>query len=62
MKSSLPSEIYHALALAKSGWCGGDPGRILGAPAPLVLDMIHFSRFLSDFEETGAELAKEDAR
>lgn len=46
-----------AVRLSKEGY--GTPAQILASPAPDVLDMLHYSNFLADVNETAAELNRE---
>lgn len=48
-----------AIRLSKEGF--GLPQEILATPAPLVLDMLTYSNFLADVQETSTELNKADA-
>jgi len=41
-----------ALRLAKEGYLGGDPIRILQYPADMVLAMVEYSGFLIDYRDT----------
>jgi len=36
--------------LAKSGYFGGDPHRVLHSPIDIVMNVIHFERFEYDYE------------
>jgi len=47
------------LRLAKEGFCGGDPVKIMESPVDWVMRMIAYASFLSDYESAAAELAKE---
>jgi hypothetical protein len=47
-----------ALRLAREGFGGGDPERILAMRADLVLDAWEYINFQADYEETVAELNK----
>lgn len=51
--------MYVALILAKSGWWGGDPGKVLNAPADEVMLALQFGSFRSDYERTYVDLNKE---
>lgn len=50
-----------ALRLAKGGWWGGDPGKILLAPADEVLNAVEYEQFKADFENAVIELNKKGA-
>ena len=39
-----------ALRLAKNGWWGGDPDKILGAPADSVMKAVHYEDFKGEYE------------
>lgn len=39
-----------ALRLAKEGWWGGDPGKVLTAPVDEVLDALAYDNFRSTYE------------
>jgi hypothetical protein len=47
-----------ALRLAREGFGGGDPGRILEMPTDQVLLMIEYVQFQNDYESTVIELNK----
>jgi len=47
-----------ALRLAKAGWWGGDPGRILEAPMDEVMAVAQYDQFLNDYESTVIEINK----
>lgn len=47
-----------ALRLAREGFGGGDPERILGMRADLVMDAWEYVNFQADYEETLGELNK----
>ena len=48
-----------ALRLAKAGYCGGDPERILGMRADLVMAALQYESFIGDYERTYLELNRE---
>lgn len=50
-----------ALRLAKAGYAGGDPERILKMRADFVLAAIQYEKFVKDYEGAFIELNKEDA-
>lgn len=50
-----------ALKLAKAGWWGGDPGKIMRAPSSEVLAVVEYQAFVSDYEQASLELNKEPA-
>jgi hypothetical protein len=39
------------LKLAKSGYCGSDPMKIVYSPTDWVLKMYHYEMFLSNYKE-----------
>ena len=39
-----------ALRLAKDGWWGGDPGKVLAAPADEVLEALAYDNFRAEHE------------
>lgn len=39
-----------ALRLAKDGWWGGDPGKVMDAPVEEVLDVIAYDTFRAEYE------------
>lgn len=50
-----------ALKLAKSGWWGGDPGKVMQAPADEVMAAAQYSNFVVDYENATFQLNKEKA-
>lgn len=52
----MDSATITSLRLAHAGFGGGDPQKILAMPADLVIDMLHFVQFQSDYETTVLEL------
>lgn len=49
-----------ALRLAKAGYAGGDPQKILGMPAELVLEMHHWEGFQADYERQFLRINRKD--
>lgn len=49
-------ETITALRLAREGFGGGDPEKILEMPTDRVIEMIEFVQFQSDYENTVIEL------
>lgn len=47
------------MMLARAGWWGGDPGRVLRAPAHEVLTAAQYEVFSHDYESTMIEMNKE---
>lgn len=47
-----------ALRLAKDGWWGGDPGKVLAAPVEEVLEAVAYEGFVSDYERELIRLNK----
>jgi len=48
----MEDSLMVALRLAKEGYLGGDPIRILQYPADMVLAMVEYSGFLIDYRDT----------
>lgn len=48
-----------AMRLASSGWWGGNPERILRAPADVVIAALQYEDFKSDYEAAYIELNRE---
>lgn len=48
-----------ALRLAKAGYYGGDPEKVLQGRVDHILDAIEFERFTADFEDAYIEMNKE---
>jgi len=46
--------------LAKAGYGGGDPERILGMRADLVIAALQYESFVNDYERTYIEINRED--
>ncbi len=51
---------FVAMRLAKQGYFGGDPQKILDAPIDIVLDIMHYEAFESDYMQVYDELNKPD--
>ncbi len=51
--------LLTALRLAKGGWWGGDPGKIMKAPADEVMQAVAYDEFVSDYERAIYDLNKE---
>lgn len=49
---------FVAMRLAKQGYFGGDPQKILDAPIDIVLDIMHYEAFESDYMQVYDELNK----
>jgi len=47
-----------ALRLAKAGYCGGDPSKVLEMRADLALAAIQYETFTRDYEAAFIELNK----
>jgi hypothetical protein len=45
--------------LAKAGWWGSNPTRILNAPVDEVINAYHYEIFTREFEQTYIELNRE---
>ena len=52
-------ETKISLILAKSGFYGGDPDKVLDAPIDKVLQAYQYEMFLREYETTARELNKE---
>lgn len=48
-----------AIRLAREGYGGGDPENILNMRADLVLSIIHYEKFRTDYERAFVDLNKE---
>ncbi len=51
------SDLY-PLRIAREGFWGGNPDQVSQAPTNLVLDVLEFINFQTEYEETAAELNK----
>jgi hypothetical protein len=51
-----------ALRLAKDGWWGGDPGKVMDAPVEDVLDALAYERFRSEYESETMRLNRAEER
>lgn len=49
------------LRLAKAGYYQGDPNKVLSAPVNVVIGIIEYEAFVSDYERTYTELNKTGA-
>lgn len=49
-----------ALRLAKAGYAGGDPERVLKMRADTVIAAIQYEAFINDYERAYIELNRED--
>lgn len=49
-----------ALRLAKAGYWGGEPGRVLRAPTDEVIAAMQYENFCGDFERASYEMNKGD--
>lgn len=47
------------MTLAKAGWLGSDPEKILNAPVDIVINAFHYEMFTREYESTHFELNKE---
>jgi hypothetical protein len=50
-----------ALRLAKAGYWGGDPEKVLSAPADMVISAMQYEMYQQEYERTWVELNKENA-
>jgi len=46
--------------LAKAGYFGGDPERVLNAPADIVIETFEFEVFQSEYSDVEYEINKPD--
>jgi hypothetical protein len=44
--------------LAKAGYCGGDPEKVLKARVDLVMEMYQYENFVNKYEKVWMELNK----
>jgi hypothetical protein len=51
-----------ALRLAKAGYAGGDPERVLRMRADIVVSALQYEAFVGDFEKAYIELNREENR
>ena len=51
--------MYIAMKLSKIGYCGGNPESILKMPVDIVMTMLDYEAFESDYEKAYIELNKE---
>jgi hypothetical protein len=49
-----------ALRLATSGYCNGDPEKILTMPVSIVLNMMNYEIFKDEYEKVFIEINKEE--
>ena len=49
-----------ALRLAKAGYTGGDPERVLKMRSDIVIAAIQYEAFINDYERAYIELNRED--
>jgi hypothetical protein len=49
-----------ALRLAKAGYAGGDPERVLKMRADFVISALQYETFLNEYERTYVEINRED--
>tara|TARA_R110000744_G_scaffold185884_2_gene305275 strand:- start:1072 stop:1218 length:147 start_codon:yes stop_codon:yes gene_type:complete len=47
------------MKLAKLGYCGGDPVKILQSPTKIVLGMLDYESYQDDYNSADVELNKE---
>jgi hypothetical protein len=47
------------LRLAKAGYCGGDPEKVLQMRVNLVVTAMHYEKFVGDYERKYIELNKD---
>jgi hypothetical protein len=49
------------LRLARVGYGGGDPEKVLNMPVGIVVAMLHYEKFRDDYERAYVEMNKEGA-
>lgn len=49
------------MRLASAGWWGGDPEKVLQAPADLVMGAMHYEAFRADYEKAYVEINRGSA-
>jgi len=47
------------LALAKEGYCGGNPEKIANLRVDWVVNMLHYGKYINDYEKEFYELNKD---
>tara|TARA_R110000744_G_C19209653_1_gene545879 strand:- start:127 stop:285 length:159 start_codon:yes stop_codon:yes gene_type:complete len=52
--------LFLTSKLAKLGYCGGDPVKILQSPVDIVMAMLDYEAFYDDYETAYIALNKED--
>jgi hypothetical protein len=50
-----------ALRLAREGYCGGDPEKVLQMRADLVMAAVQYENYRAEYERTFVELNREKA-
>ena len=56
IKITCPDERLVAYRLAKAGYGGGDPQKVLEMPADMVVDLLHYEGFTADYERAYVEM------
>ena len=51
--------LTQALRLAKAGWFGGDPEKVLEAPGDIVLAILQYETFSAQYERRFIEINRE---
>lgn len=55
----MEDDLVVAIRLAREGYGGGDPDKILNMRVDHVIAIIHYEKFRSDYERSYIELNKE---
>lgn len=51
--------LFVALRLAREGWCGGDPEKVLATRVDLVVAMMQYEIYKTEYERAWIELNRE---
>lgn len=58
----MDEDRFIAIGLASSGYGGGDPLAVLEMPVDLVMDMVAYAKFQSEFQETKLIMNQENKK
>jgi hypothetical protein len=50
-----------ALKMARTGYGGGDPEKVLSMPVGIVVAMLHYEQFRDEYERAFMELNRKEA-
>lgn len=53
--------LFLSLKLAKAGWMGGDPKKVLKSDADTVINMIYYEGFENDLMDAYEDLRKDES-